>query len=191
VSGELGKLMAQNIRTEMPREQLEAHIAGMLKTLTMCTLVTSKDDVPRGTPLEYFSDRLTLYISPDPGTKVENIKANPNVAVSIYNNVHPDWENEWQKVWGLQISGRGELYDEGAPEYTYGREIINFESFLRALGLDPKEWPKGRKILKVTPSKISLFELKTKIPERTVSLGTLQSGRFAAEHRRFPKGGCR
>ena len=78
--------------------------------------------------------------------------------VSI-NSVHPDRENEWQTVWGVQISGKGELLDEGAPGYTHGREIIKFESFLLALGRDPKEWPKGRKILKVTPSKISLFEL--------------------------------
>jgi hypothetical protein len=159
MSGELGKLWTQNITTEMPQEQLEEHISSILKIPTMCTLITSKDDIPRGTPLEYFADGLTIYISPDPGTKVENIQANPNVAVSIYNNVHPDWENEWQTVWGVQISGSGELFDEGAPEYTHGREIINIESFFRAMGRDPKEWPKGRKILKVTPSKISLFEL--------------------------------
>jgi hypothetical protein len=159
MSGELGKLMAQNITIEMPREQLEEHISSILKELTMCTLITSKDDIPRGTPLEYFPDGLTLYISPDPGTKVENIQANPNVAISVYNSVHPDWEDEWQTVWGVQISGKGVLFDEGAPEYIHGRRIINFESFLRALGRDPKEWPKGRKILKVTPTKILLFEL--------------------------------
>ena len=159
MSGELGKLLAQNITTEMPREQLEEHISSILKKLTMCTLVTSKGDIPRGTPLEYFPDGLTLYISPDPGTKVENIQANPNVAVSVYNNVHPDWENEWQTVWGVQISGTGELLEEGAPEYARGREVINFESFLRALGQDPNKWPKGRIILKVTPGQIALFEL--------------------------------
>ena len=159
MSGELGKLMAQKITTEMSREQFEEHVANILKKLTMCTLITSRDDIPRGTPLEYFSDGLTLYISPDPGTKVENLKVNPNVAVSIYNNVHPDWENEWQGVWGLQISGRGELFEEGAPEYAHGQKVINFESFLRALGMDPNKWPKGRKILKVTPGTIVLFEL--------------------------------
>jgi general stress protein 26 len=159
MSGELGKLMAQKITTEMPREQLEEHISSILKELTMCTLITSKDDIPRGTPLEYFPDGLTLYISPDPGTKVENIRANPNVAISIHNSVHPDWENDWQTIWGVQISGTGELFDEGAPEHTHGRELINFESFFRALELDPEKWLKGRKILKVTPSKIALFQL--------------------------------
>ncbi len=159
MSEELGQLMAQNITTEMSREQFEEHVANILKKLTMCTLITSRDDIPRGTPLEYFSDGLTLYISPDPGTKVENMQANTNVAVSIYNSVHPDWENEWQTVWGLQITGKGELFEEGDPEYARGRKVINFESFLRALDRDPNEWPKGRKVLKVTPSKIALFEL--------------------------------
>lgn len=159
MSGELGELLAQNITTEMPREQLEEHISSILKKLTMCTLVTSRDDIPRGTPLEYFPDGLTLYISPDPGTKVENIQANPNVAVSVYNNVHPDWENEWQTVWGVQISGKGELFEDGTPEHARGLETINIESFFRATGLDGMKWLKRRKILKVTPSKISLFEL--------------------------------
>ena len=84
MSGELGKLMAQHITKEMPRKQLAEHISSILKKLTMCTLVTSRDDIPRGTPLEYFPDGLTLYISPDPGTRVENIRANPNIAASIY-----------------------------------------------------------------------------------------------------------
>lgn len=158
MSGEMGKALAQKVTRKIPRQQLEEHLANTLNKVTMCTLATSKGDIPRGTPLEYFSDGLTLYISPDPGTKTKNLKVNPNVSVSIYNNVYPDWENDWWTVWGLQISGKGELFEEGDPEHARGQEVIHFESFFRALGRDNTKLPKGRKILKVTPSKIELLE---------------------------------
>lgn len=166
MSGELGEALAQKVTTKMPREQLEQYIANTLKKQTMCTLVTSKGDIPRGTPLEYFSDGLTLYIAPDPGTKTKNLKVNSNVGISIYNNVSPDWENDWPIVWGMQITARGELFEDGALEHARGREVIDFKAFFRALGRaapmfmdEDTKLSKRRKVLKVTPSKIELFEL--------------------------------
>lgn len=158
MSGELGKALAQKVTTKMPRKQLEQYIANTLKKVTMCTLVTSKGDMPRGTPLEYFSDGLALYIAPDPGTKTKNLKVNPNISVSIYDNVHHYWENDWPTAWGLQITGKGELFEDGAPEHARGREVIDFKSFFRAVGRDQTKLSKERKVLKVTPSKIELLE---------------------------------
>jgi len=157
MSGELGKAMEQMVRREMPREQLEEHIANTLKKVRMCTLVTSRDDIPRGTPLEYFSEGLTLYICPGPGTKTRNLEANSNVSISIYNNVFPDWEKEsdWRNLWGMQITGEGELLKEGDPGYAHAWEVIDFGSFLRARGWE--EAPKWL-VLRVTPSKIELSD---------------------------------
>ena len=59
----------------------------------------------------------------------------------------------------MQVSGKGELIEEGASGYVCGWEAINFESFFRALGRDLKYWPEGHIILKVTPNQIVLFEL--------------------------------
>ncbi|MFC2031936.1 pyridoxamine 5'-phosphate oxidase family protein [Chloroflexota bacterium] len=158
MSGEFGKAIAQMVKTKMPQEQLEEHIANTLKKVTMCTLCTSRDDSPRGTPLEYFSDGLTLYISPDPGVKTKNLKVNPNVSVSIYNSVHPDWENDWLTLWAMQITGKGLMLKDDDPEYEHAQKLFRFEEFYRALGVDDAEWQKGRLILKVTPSKIELRE---------------------------------
>jgi hypothetical protein len=158
MSGELGKALAQKVTREMTSEQLEKHLANTLKKVKMCTLVTSKSDIPRGTPIEYFSDGLTLYLSPDSGTKTDNLKVNPNVGVTIYNSVTPDWENDWQTILGIQITGKGEVFEEGDQDHTYGLKMIHFEGFFRALGMKETELPKGRKILKVTPSKIELLE---------------------------------
>jgi len=152
----MGKLLAQKVTAKMPREQLEEHIANTLKKMKMCTLVTSKDDIPRGTPLEYFPDGLMLYIGPDPGKKTINLRANPNVSVSIYNNFDPDWDRDWPTLWGIQITGKGELFPEGHPEHARALKAIDSTKLLKALGRD--ELPKGREMLKVTPSKIELLE---------------------------------
>jgi len=156
MSGELGKALAQKLNKEMPREQLEEHIASTLKTVRMCTLVTTKDDIPRATPLEYFSEGLTIYMSPDRGTKTRNIEANPNISISIYNILFPDWENAWEGLWGMQITGKGELLKEGDPGYAHAWEVIDFASYVRALGL--KEVPKDSLALRVPPSKIELLD---------------------------------
>ena len=158
MSGEMGKALAKNIKTRMPREQLEEYLGNLFKQVRMCTLVTSRDDVPRGTPLEYFADGLILYCSPDPGIKTRNLKTNTNVSVSICNTLHPDWETEWETVWGVQVTGKGETFEDGAPEHTRGIEVIDFKGFLRALGMDDSKLPEGRKILKITPSKIELTD---------------------------------
>lgn len=152
----MGKALAKNIKTRMPREQLEEYLGNLFKQVRMCTLVTSRDDVPRGTPLEYFADGLTLYCSPDPGIKTRNLKTNTNVSLSVYNVHHPDWETKWDTYWGIQVTGTGVMYEDGDPEHARGVEVIDFRGFLRALGMDDSKFPEGRKMLKITPSKIEL-----------------------------------
>lgn len=158
MSGELGKALAQKVTKEMPSRELEEYIANKLKEVRMCTLATSKDDVPWGTPVEYYSENLTIYITPDPGTKTRNLEANPNVSVSIYNNVYPKWETEWSTVWGIQISGKGELIRDEDPRYVQAWEVLDLSSYRRALGTDVSKPPEGRIVLKIVPDKIKLYE---------------------------------
>lgn len=158
MSGEMGKALAKNIKTKMPKDQLEEYLGKLFGQVRMATLVTSRDDVPRGTPLEYFADGLTLYCSPDPGIKTRNLRTNTNISVSICNTLHPDWETEWETVWGVQFTGTGEMFEDGDPGHTRGAKVIEFKGFLRALGMDDSKLPEGRKILKMTPSKIELTD---------------------------------
>jgi hypothetical protein len=142
----------------MPKKELEAYLKEVLTRVTMCTLSTSKGDVSRATPLEFFADGLTLYISPDPGTKIKNLRANPNVSIGIYDNPLPRWETDWKTTWGIQLTGQGELMKDGHPGYDHGREAIRFEEFLRALGREKEGLSRKRYILKVVPTKIELLE---------------------------------
>jgi hypothetical protein len=158
MSGEFGKALEQKVTTKMQKQDLEAYLIEILTRVAMCTLSTCSGDVPRGTPLEFFSDGLTLYITPDPGTKVKNIRANPNVSISVFDNPSPAWETDWKTTWGLQITGRGELLKDGDPEYDHARGVIHFEPFLRALGREEIGLSRGRYMLKVVPTKIELLE---------------------------------
>jgi hypothetical protein len=156
MSGELGKALNKGIRTEMPLAQLEQYIIKLLKTQSMCTLCTCRQNIPRGTPLEYFNDALTLWCSPDPGVKITNLQTNSNISLSVYNVLQPDWVNSWDQYWGLQITGRGELFSPGTPEYEKGLTIIRFEGFLSALGFPLDKKPPIKHVLRVTPSEIVL-----------------------------------
>jgi hypothetical protein len=156
MNGDLGKALAKMVTAEMPRDKLEDYIISLLQSQTMCTLCTCSNNLPRGTPLEYFPDGLVLYCSPDPGIKISNLKANQNVSIAIYNVLEPDWENGWNKVWGMQVTGRGALYEPGSREYNRGLQVIRWQSFMRALGRPIDKPPPVKHVLKVTPSKIEV-----------------------------------
>ena len=68
-------------------------------------LATSKNDVPRATPLEFFNEGLNIYIIGEPGGKIANLRKNPKVSAAIYEQ--PLDHSKKQK--SLQLFGRAEL----------------------------------------------------------------------------------
>lgn len=68
-------------------------------------LATSRNDMPRATPLEFFNEGLTLYIFGEGGGKTTNIKHNENVCAAIYEQ--PMHHDVLQK--SLQIFGKAQL----------------------------------------------------------------------------------
>ena len=67
-------------------------------------LATVKDNVPRATPVDFFSDGLTIWVAGDPGKKIRNIRSNPRVAVGIF---HPMDHSKLNR--SLQVQGRARL----------------------------------------------------------------------------------
>lgn len=80
------------------------HGCGMVHRNAL-VLATSYKDVPRATPLEFFNEKLTLYIFGEPGVKIANIKRNSRVCASVYEQ--PLKHSRTQK--SLQIFGAAEL----------------------------------------------------------------------------------
>ena len=134
----------------MPGDQLEQHIIEFIKSHNVCVLATARDNIPRATPLEYEAEGTALYIFVDPGTKVENMKANPHISASIHDPLQG-----WLTVKGVQITAQAKLVTDGDAEYPGAWKIFNRANTGKA------EWdvpPKGGTLLIIRPWKIDLIE---------------------------------
>jgi len=87
IEKEIIKYLDENCRTES-------------RPGTPCTLATSRDNMPRATPIDFFNDGLTLWMIGDPGGKLADIRSNPNVSVGIYSRTERSTENRYIRLWG-------------------------------------------------------------------------------------------
>jgi len=157
---ELGDLVAKKLSARLPEDELKERIATLFKEQTMCTIATAgSDGQPRATPLECFAEGMTFYIFADPGTKIENIKANPKVCISVCNQINPRWKgDDWKEIKAAQITGGATILKPDNPESIRARkEVIHWQEFIGALGRDTSKPPNGL-VLKVVPSKIEYSE---------------------------------
>ena len=51
---------------------------------TPCSLGTCRDNIPRVTLIDFYNVGLTLWMVGDPGGKLADMRANPNVSIAIY-----------------------------------------------------------------------------------------------------------
>jgi len=160
--------LIMKVNKKMPRNQLEQHIVEFIKLHNVCVLSTSKDDIPRATPVTYYSEGTTLYILGDRGTtKLNNISANPRISIGI-----ADPRTSWLSVKGVQITGQVTLITADNPEYEETLRIYDFkermkkniEEMRKALGKDTgKEIPQAKPpgslvVIKVESKNIELCE---------------------------------
>ncbi len=160
MSTEFGELVAKNYTAKLPNEEVRELISNFFKEQAMCTLTTCKENVPRATPLECFAEGMTLYITADPGSKVENIKVNPMVAIAMCNQIHPEWSGDkWKAHKAIQLVGEATLLESDNPENLRAKkEVIKWQAFVAALGWDTSQPPKGL-VIKVEPKRIEYFEM--------------------------------
>jgi general stress protein 26 len=151
MGNELLELILKKVTAPMPRDELEQHIIDFLKSHNMCVMATAKDDVPRATAIEYFSVGTTIYMVGDPGTKIEHMKANPQVSISIHNPY-----TGFFTVKAIVITGKPTLISDSDPEYPEAWRICQWEKVTKELGLT--EFPKGILIIKIEAKTIKLLE---------------------------------
>jgi nitroimidazol reductase NimA-like FMN-containing flavoprotein (pyridoxamine 5'-phosphate oxidase superfamily) len=157
---EFGDLIAKKLSAKLPEDKLKEHIATLFNDQTMCTIATaSSDGQPRATPLECFAEGMTFYIFADPGTKIENIRVNPKVSISVCNQIKPRWKGDaWKGLKAAQITGVATILQPDDPESIRARkEVIRWQEFVSALGRDTSEPPNGL-VIRVVPSKIEYSE---------------------------------
>ena len=67
-------------------------------------LATSRNNIPRATPVDFFNEGLTIWIGAEPGGKIVNIKENPNVSIGIFTPVGDHSTiNISIQVWGKAV----------------------------------------------------------------------------------------
>jgi len=160
MSTEFGEVVAKKLTKQLPKEEIGELISNFFKEQAMCTIATCKENIPRATPLECFAEGLMLYISADPGTKVENVKANQMVAIAMCNQIHPDWSGDnWKAHKSIQLVGKATLLEPNDPENLRAKkEVIKWQAFVAALGWDTSE-PRRGWVIKVEPKRIEYFEM--------------------------------
>jgi nitroimidazol reductase NimA-like FMN-containing flavoprotein (pyridoxamine 5'-phosphate oxidase superfamily) len=159
VPTEFGRLRGAGIKRQLPRLERANRIAAYLREGNVCVLATCLNDQPRATPIEYYSDGLTIYIAASRGTKVPNLEANPRVSVAIYSTPYTDW-TDWYQVRGLQITATPELlrFNERPEAYVAALQIYDWRKYRRALGKADEE-PRKTTVVKLTPTRIEFRDL--------------------------------
>jgi nitroimidazol reductase NimA-like FMN-containing flavoprotein (pyridoxamine 5'-phosphate oxidase superfamily) len=156
---EFGRLRTAGLMAQLPRAEMERQIAGFLRQGNVCVLATCRDDVPRATPIEYYSDGLTIYVAASRGTKVPNLENNPRVGVAICSRPYTDW-TDWYDVSAVQITGEPELlrFDERPDDYREALRVYDWRKYRRALGMADEE-PRNTTFVKINPRRIEFRDL--------------------------------
>ena len=144
-------------KKRMPAKVLEERIIEFLKVQNMCVLAKCGDGLPRATPIEYHSKGITLYFVGEPGTKLENLKKNPNVSIGIFLPYIG-----WDSAKGAQITGKAKIISrENSTEFKEGLAAYQWEKTANELGL--KTFPEtGVELVKVEPEKIEFIDMSLK-----------------------------
>lgn len=161
---ELAEIMRARVRGEMPRAQLQARIVEFLASQSVCVLATWGKDAPRATPIEYFSDGMSIYLSLDPGVKLDNVHLNPRVSLGVCNSLKPDWMSakDWTSVRSAQITGIVKFLAPGTPERAKALKVYKYWIFAEACGVDPELLIKDRVMVRIDPEKIEYLEFNLK-----------------------------
>jgi nitroimidazol reductase NimA-like FMN-containing flavoprotein (pyridoxamine 5'-phosphate oxidase superfamily) len=145
------------VKKSMPTKVLEERIIEFLKEQNMCVLATCGDGLPRATPIEYHSIGITIYFVGEPGTKLENMKKNPNVSIGIFRPY-----TGWDSAKGVQITGKAKIISRAnSTEFKEGLAACQWEKTAKELGL--KTFPEtGVEIVKVEPETIEFIDMSLK-----------------------------
>ena len=150
------RIIKTKVTRSMPKDELEQYIVEFLKTQNVCVLATCKDNIPRATPLEFYSRGTTLYVMPEEGQKMENIMQNPLVSVGIFAPY-----TGWLSLKGVQITGEATIITkENTEEFSDGLSIYQWQKSAKEIGL--KELPETFRLMKIRAHAIELLDISLK-----------------------------
>ncbi|VVC02773.1 Pyridoxamine 5'-phosphate oxidase [Candidatus Burarchaeum australiense] len=128
---------------------LERKIFSFLECHNMCVLCTIDDnDFPRGSPMEYWVVKPNIFLAAAEGRKLDNIRRDNRVCVAVY----AQFEENFNRMQGVQIFGRAQIINYGKPAYAKAFERKGY------FGIDLKKNPRYTHLIKVVPDFIEYIE---------------------------------
>ena len=139
---------------------LEEVIIEYLSQHNVLHLATCRDGEPRSTPLEYFNNGLTVYISSEGGGKFANLKVNPKVSYSIcdpYKPVEDFFGAKGLQVWGVASTFKK---NDDPEKYEQIRKYSRNADALREQGIEQLASTINFNVITIEPLKIRYLNLK-------------------------------
>ena len=135
------------LKENLTPESVEKAIIEYISENNILHLATSRNNIPRCTPLEYKHKGLNLYVFSEGGAKIAFIRENPDVAVSIASPYEP--RKNFFGARGLQIWGQAKIY-------ARFKEKEMFKATVGELGIDETRFPShiNFKVIVIEPEKI-------------------------------------
>jgi hypothetical protein len=147
------------LRESLSEEEFEQEVSDFLDRHNVLHLATCRNNEPRSTPLEYFNNRLMVYIFSEGGGKFANLKENGNVCYSIADPYEPA-ENYFGAV-GLQVWGKASTFKRNDdPERCAAiQRYSRLGDALKKQGLDQFASKVNYNVIIIEPLKIRYLNL--------------------------------
>jgi len=148
-------------------DELKERIAKFLREQKICTLATCANNIPRSTPVRYRSQGLTLYILTEGGGKVQNIRENNVVSVSIVGEY-----TGFKSVTCLQLWGTAEIIEpRGGQRYEEAQKIMDLEEREDLKQIKIKNIRTEMYVIKISPEKARFLSFPEGILNQTLNIG--------------------
>jgi hypothetical protein len=123
----------------LPYDRLTERILNLLSSQNMCVLATAGPDGPLATPMRYFSDELTIFMTGQAGTpKLRNIAVDPRVSIGVFAPLVGQASSR-----GAQLFGSAEVLLPGADGFEHGMSIYRWQDTAIERGRTLDDRPDG------------------------------------------------
>ncbi|MEZ5498325.1 MAG: pyridoxamine 5'-phosphate oxidase family protein [Steroidobacteraceae bacterium] len=140
-------------KQELPREELERRIERCLTLTNLGVLATSGRDGPIASPVEFYADRLDVYIFPQPNSpKLKAMQRDPRVCFAVANPMAG-----WASAQGAQIFGEAELLEPDSAGWQHGMNIFRWPASAFEIGR-PLDGPPRGTLMRLAPRRIVYTE---------------------------------
>jgi hypothetical protein len=140
-------------KVPLPRADLERRIERALTLTNIGYLGTLGRDGPIVSPLEFYAERLDVYVFPQPNSpKLKAMQRDPRICLAVANPMAG-----WASALGCQLFGKAELLDPGTPEWEHGMRVFKWPASSFEISRPLDDPPRGQ-LMRLRPERIVYTE---------------------------------